>query len=179
MVDDAAQLYTIEGVAAGVIMLFTAFVVLSTTTIYAPGDTHLSEMQLEQMAYDALAMMDTPDSYGAESDLTHYIMTNNATYFNAGFLKYMGHSGYGLEAAAEMFPDEIQYSATVYYRDSGSGTVESYPFAQSARGEILGHEPAVTATQLVYIPGRPGSPPGNVVDNRQQIVLMEVLVWRG
>jgi hypothetical protein len=178
MVDDAAQLYTIEGVAAGVIMLFTAFVVLSTTTVYAPGDTHLSEMQLEQMAYDALAMMDTPDAWETESDLTHYIMTNNDTYFNATFLKYMGYTGYGLEPAAEMFPDEIQYSARVYYRDIGSGTVESYPFAQSYRGEILGHEPAVTATRLVYIPDKPDDAPGNV-DTRDQIVLMEVLVWRG
>ena len=33
MVNDAGQLYTMEGVAAGIIMLLTAYIVVSTTSI--------------------------------------------------------------------------------------------------------------------------------------------------
>ena len=45
MVNHEGQLYTIEGVAAGVCIIFTAYLVMSTTTVYTPGDTHISDMQ--------------------------------------------------------------------------------------------------------------------------------------
>lgn len=188
MVDDSAQLYTIEGVAAGVIMLFTAFLVLSTTTVYAPGDTHISEMQLEQMASDALAMMDTPDRNGEMSDLENYVRTDNTTDFNDEFLMLIGNSAYALEPNAEMFSDEIQYQATVYYHLTGTSTVGSYILTSSS--DLAAHEPAVTATRLVYTDWKSGigvpdtvkdraSDPLNPPEGRDQIVLLEVLVWRG
>ena len=34
MVNDAGQLYTMEGIAAGLIMLLAAYIVVSTTSIY-------------------------------------------------------------------------------------------------------------------------------------------------
>ncbi len=49
MVNSDGQLYTIEGVAAGLIMLFTAYLVVDATSVYTPGDTHISDMQLEQL----------------------------------------------------------------------------------------------------------------------------------
>ena len=48
MVNDAGQLYTMEGIAAGIIMLLTAYIVVSTTSIYTAGDTHIPDMQLER-----------------------------------------------------------------------------------------------------------------------------------
>jgi hypothetical protein len=62
MVNYDGQLYTIEGVAAGLIMLMTAFIVVGTTSVYTPGDTHITDMQLEQMGSDALHMMNAPNS---------------------------------------------------------------------------------------------------------------------
>ena len=67
MVNDSGQLYTMEGVAAGIIMLLTVYIVISTTSIYTPGDTHIPDMQLEQLGSDVLAMMDTPDTNGTKS----------------------------------------------------------------------------------------------------------------
>ncbi len=69
MVNDSGQLYTMEGIAAGLVMLLTAYLILSTTSIYTPGDTHIPDMQLEQLGSDVLAMMDTPDSDGGENHL--------------------------------------------------------------------------------------------------------------
>ena len=48
MVTDDGQLYTMEGVAAGMIMLFTAYLVLGATSVYTPGDSHISDMQLNR-----------------------------------------------------------------------------------------------------------------------------------
>ena len=62
MVNSDGQLFTIEGIAAGLIMLLTAYIVVSTTSMYTPGDTHISDMQLEQLGSDALRMMNTPNS---------------------------------------------------------------------------------------------------------------------
>jgi hypothetical protein len=64
MVNEEGQLYTMEGVAAGIIMLLTAYIVVSTTSIYTTGDTHIPDMQLEQLGSDVLAMMDTRDAHG-------------------------------------------------------------------------------------------------------------------
>ena len=60
--NDRAQLYTIEGFAAALIMVITAFLVLNATSIYTAGDTHINDMQLEALGTDALKMMDTPVS---------------------------------------------------------------------------------------------------------------------
>ena len=62
MVNDRGQIYTIEGITAGIIMIVTAYLVLSTTTIFTPGDVHITDMQLEQTGNDALAMLDNPNS---------------------------------------------------------------------------------------------------------------------
>ncbi|MCC7566269.1 MAG: hypothetical protein KO206_08345, partial [Methanomicrobiaceae archaeon] len=64
MVNDAGQLYTMEGIAAAIIMILTAYIIVSTASIYTPGDTHITDMQLEQLGSDVLAMMDTPKKAG-------------------------------------------------------------------------------------------------------------------
>ena len=58
MVDQDGQLYTIEGVAASVLILTTVYLVLSTTTVFTPGESHIYDMQLEQLGNDALAVLD-------------------------------------------------------------------------------------------------------------------------
>jgi hypothetical protein len=70
VVNTDGQLYTIEGIAAGLIMLLTALIVVNSTSVYTPGDTHISDMQLEVLGGDALEMMDVPtDSSVAKSPL--------------------------------------------------------------------------------------------------------------
>ena len=46
------QLYTIEGVAAALIMLMTAYLVVNATSVYTAGDTHINDMQLETLGSD-------------------------------------------------------------------------------------------------------------------------------
>jgi hypothetical protein len=61
---DDAQLYTIEGFAAALIIVITAFLVMNATSVYTAGDTHINDMQLEALGTDALKMMDTPVKSG-------------------------------------------------------------------------------------------------------------------
>ena len=63
MVTDEAQLYTIEGISAALLMVITAYLILSSTSILTPGDTHISDMQLEQLGNDVLKMMDTAEEF--------------------------------------------------------------------------------------------------------------------
>ena len=90
MVDEAGQLYTIEGIAAAVIMLVTVYIMLTTTTLYTPADTHVTDMQLQQLGTDALAMMDTANNINSsgtnsfeqqESDLERFVSENSTDWW--------------------------------------------------------------------------------------------------
>jgi len=91
VMNDEGQLYTIEGITAGVIMLITAFTIFNTGVVYTPGDAHISDMQIQQLGYDALLMMDTPDENAplSESDLAKLVRTDNGTDFDTLFLSYL------------------------------------------------------------------------------------------
>lgn len=167
MVNDSGQLYSMEGVAAGLIMIVTAYFVLNTTSIYTPGDAHIADMQLEQLANDALAMMDTPAADdGTGSDLKDYVASNDGEGFGAAFLDYCGLRAGDPDAGLCM-------NATVAYR-SGD-TVGSYVLNVS--GVETGMEPSVRVSRLVQLDGQPSGV--GAVDNRKQVVLVEVRVWRG
>ena len=168
MVNYDGQLYTIEGVAAGLIMLMTAFIVVGTTSVYTPGDTHITDMQLEQMGSDALHMMNTPNSSAAsaESALQSMIKNNDKDRFRVTFLSFSTNTAGGTT-------DNLQYSTDVYYRDISTNSVNRYHFAESRN--LTGGEHAVRVTEWVNINGGGVPLP---LDNRVQAVLVEVLVWR-
>lgn len=164
MVNERGQLYTMEGVAAGVIMLLTAYIVVSTTSIYTPGDTHIPDMQLEQLGSDVLAMMDMPNSKGDDkSDLERFIAENRSDDFRTTFLNYCNTTGGG---------SELHMSASVTYRSGDS--VGEYPFV-GADSTWTGRESAVRVTRWVQLSENPA---GVGIENRSQAVLVEVLLWR-
>jgi hypothetical protein len=186
MVNDNGQLYTIEGVAAGMIMLFTAYLVLGATSLYTPGDSHISDMQLEQTGTDALRMMNTPVNGTSDSQLTeivdHLPLSNNAITssanvfdptnpFNTLFLNYVNNktgSDYVLNISKA---DNLHYTATVTYYDRFNKTTGSLQL--SANRNLTGSEHPVRVTQWV-ITNKPV--PGSVIYPRA--VLVEVLLWR-
>lgn len=187
---DDAQLYTIEGVAAGMIMLLTAYLVLNTTSVFTPGDVHIVDMQLEQTVSDALTMMDTPDSVGGRSNLDRYV--HNATSDAAGkqpfhdeFTAYLQKMTGTLQTPV----NDLQYRAVVYYRVEATNETANYTLSSSSYWhdkdpinypdgrEYLGREPAVVATRWVKYDTPHVA--GNPWDNRRQMLLLEVMVWRG
>jgi hypothetical protein len=210
MVNDSGQLYTIEGIAAAIIMLVTAHIVLNTTTLYTPADTHVTDMQLEQLGNDALAMMDTTDKPNAspfsyeykKSPLEIYISESrnkdtSEKGFNTEFNEYVNYLYDPLNTKTMLDQRPIQWSANVYFRRT-NGTIGSYFFDDSAslpKGKtITGKEHFVRVTRLVHIQGKPpnnlaSSPPIIIPaadmrpdtgdpSNLDQVVLLEVLLWR-
>jgi hypothetical protein len=169
VVNDKGQLYTIEGVAAGLIMLLTAYMVVGGTSIYTPGDAHISDMQLEGLGSDALILMDiAPNSSVMESPLQQ--MIENDSYgggqFRNMFMNYTNASGYGPK-------HDIQFSANYTYVVPGTGTIMSTAINSSRN--LTGGEHAVRVTRWVIV-NKKLPPVGGTLENRA--VLVEVLLWR-
>ncbi len=166
MVNDAGQLYTMEGIAAGLIMILTAYIVVSTTSIYTTGDTHIPDMQLEQLGSDVLAMMDTPDSNGGENQLVEFVHNNNSIEFNETFLRYCN-------AKTDGTRDNLHMSANVTYRENSE--IKERPLV--APDETwTGRESAVRVTRWVQLDQNASRE--DPYGQRAQAVLVEVLLWR-
>jgi len=164
-------MYTIEGIAAAILIVVTTYLMLSATTLYTPGETHVSDMQLEVLGNDALAMMDAPDANGANSSLETYLSGlpgEEATYYASNFTEdlsnHLNQNEYG----------HLYFTANVSFRDMSNNTVGSYFFAKSRN--LTGLEHTVRATRWVYINDSLAANPK--LDDRPQSVLLEVLIWR-
>ena len=166
---DSGQLYTIEGFAAALIMLITAFLVLNATSVYTAGDTHINDMQLEALGTDTLKMMDTPVSSAVPSPLAEIITytpvgSTNET-FNTMFMNYTNVSGAGPI-------HNIQYSAEYTCRNISTNDATSYPLSRSRN--LTGGEHTVRATKWVIV----NKQICNTGSSQNRAVLVEVLLWR-
>jgi hypothetical protein len=164
------QLYTIEGIAAALLMIMTAYLVVNATSVYTAGDTHISDMQLEQMGSDALKIMDTPLVENEKSPLQEIVENpgsiNNAT-FGSLFLDLTN-----LKAGSGS--DHIQYTANYTCRINPGTEIASYPLSYS-RNLTLG-EHAVRVTKWVTV--NKGAAAFCGTTNTERAVLVEVLMWR-
>jgi hypothetical protein len=164
MVNADAQLFTIEGLAAAMIMIMTLLIVVNTTSVYTPGDAHINDMQLEVLGTDALRMMDTADRYGADSPLKASIDYDKPEIFKSIMLNYTNNRT--LEA-----PDSIRFNASYTCRNNADNTLTSYALAYS--DNLTGTEHPVRVTRWVRVHKA-------VCDDSLQdrAVLVEVLLWR-
>ena len=167
MKNSDGQLYTIEGFAAALIMIITAYLVVNATSIYTAGDTHINDMQLEALGTDALKMMDiAPDMY-SKTPLQEIIenATMDGARFNATFSSIINNGTF-------QNPNTIQYSAIYTYRNKTDNSVASNPIFSTRN--ITGGEHPVRATKWVIVHNK--TMPGSVTTPRA--VLLEVLLWR-
>jgi len=166
--NDNGQLYTIEGFAAGLIMVITAYLVVNATSVYTAGDTHINDMQLEALGSDALRMMDIPinatESDNRHSDLRTIIENSQFDTFRIKFLDYTNESGSGPG-------HDIQFNASYTCRDDSSNDVQSVQMVNSRN--LTGGEHTVRSTKWVIVDI--GCPPEA---SRERAVLVEVLLWR-
>lgn len=184
MVKGDAQLYTMEGIAAGLIMLLTTYLVLGSTSVYTPGDTHLTDMQLEQVGSDVLKIMDTPVNPGANTTLQTIISRTDGWSFNHNFTTTSFNSPYIAAGATSFGSSRVQIKATVWYRNQTSSAVQGYTLygPLSDLGNPSAEGPGVRVSRLVHLAGKPA----NLLDAgalnsmraEAQEVLVEVLVWQ-
>jgi hypothetical protein len=181
MVNDRGQLYTIEGFAAGLIMLLTAYFAVSSTSVYTAGDAHISDMQLEAIGTDALRMMDIPANITpravTKSPLQHMVETKTGEggiefgrVFNSTVNNMTSPSKY----------DRIHFNASYVYRSSTDDTTYTQ-YLNSSRFLTGGeHTVRVSKWVIVETDGPPPPAPGgtNFIGQRERAVLVEVLLWR-
>jgi hypothetical protein len=176
MVSESGQLYTIEGFAAALIMILTAIIVFGSATVISAGDEHITDMQLEQIANDALAMMDTPLEINTISNLSEYIQNIDKDGFNGEFMDLIKST----TGAATIPISDIQYESIVYYRMEHSDEIGNETFAKSldyGGRDHAAREPSIRASRWVFIQDEIAG----YTDMREdeQLVLLEVLIWRG
>jgi hypothetical protein len=146
MVNETGQLYTIEAISAGILMLVTAYLVLSTTNLYTPGDSHISDMQLEQIGNDALAMMDTPETYGGTGNLSRYI--NSITESAGSAAPIYGELHSSLAKTSGATNDNLKVNGTIYWRDPTNN--DKVMSRNLDGGDIYHRENTVTVHRWVF-----------------------------
>jgi len=162
MVDDTAQLYTIEGVAAGFLMILTAYFIISSSTVITPQETHIADLQLEQLGSDALRVMDTRTENGTPGYLALCLSNYDPISFSDNITRL-------INTKTDSGTDRLHYNTTIFYRDGAA--IGNATFG----GDIYYRENAVKVSRLVTVDH---FPPGAGIPSPKQVVLVEVLVWR-
>lgn len=171
MVNSDGQLFTIEGIAAALIMLMTAYIVVNMTSVYTQGDSHINDMQLEVIGTDALKMLNTPENGSVgKSPLVRMVESNDGAAFSTNF-SYMLNNRTGIK------PDTIQFMANVSYVKQDN-TVNSTPLSMSR--PLYGGEHAVHISQWIAIENRqfPDCWANPTFCKGKHAALVEVLLWR-
>ena len=172
--DDGGQLYTIEGFAAGLIMVITAYLVVNATSVYTAGDTHINDMQLEALGSDALTIMGTPmnitEVKNGDSTLRTILQSGDMqNTFRTKFLELVNISRAGSR-------QDIQFVANYTCRDYNSNNISSLQPLSSSSRNLVGGEHPVRVTKWV-ISNKTASI-CNSPSNKDRAVLVEVLLWR-
>jgi hypothetical protein len=164
MINSDGQLYTIEGFAAALIMIITAFLVLNATSVYTAGDTHINDMQLEVLGTDALKMMDVAPNGTASTPLEQIINDGDYARFNTTFSAIINNG-------TSQNPNAIHYNATFTCRNILDDSLTRNSIISNRN--LTGGEHSVRVTKWVIVDtsacGRLGE---------EQAVLVEVLLWR-
>jgi hypothetical protein len=187
------QLYTIEGFAAALIMIMTAYLVINATSVYTAGDTHINDMQLESLGSDALRMMGTPMNTSMNSidssPLRTIIESNDSGTFKTMFLNLTNNRtglppDYSNRIDTSM--DFIHFNASYTCNNTDTNEIVTIPFSHSRN--MTGGEHTVRATKWVIVnKAKVQSACGTTVpltcvatpcSNQDRAVLVEVLLWR-
>lgn len=86
MMDNKAQLQTLEGLGAALLITMTVVIITQSATVMTPQQEMMLDVQLEQMAYDALTLLDVAPSYAIGPNLTECVSAwdmNDATMGNS------------------------------------------------------------------------------------------------
>ncbi|MEZ5335585.1 MAG: hypothetical protein R2741_10280 [Methanolobus sp.] len=120
LMDNKAQLHTLEGLGAAVLITFTVLAITQSTMMVTPQNELTVNVQLEQMSYDALTVLDTAEHESVQCNLTECVAgwdTNPATYPTGNLEKLDG-------ALAYLLPD-LMYNVDFVYFKNGNLTVEN------------------------------------------------------
>jgi hypothetical protein len=162
--------------------------------VYTPGDTHITDMQLEQVGADVLKIMDAPSTFNATenpvamSELEQIVATNDGERFNRVFWeKYLMLKDAHIAAQTTIEYGSATHIRTDVYYHSIDGSVKGYSLSSSDLS-YSGNEPGVRVSRFIKVPANnmtaymcQWSPcptmPADVRDG-PQVMLVEVFMWK-
>lgn len=85
MMDNRAQLQTLEGLGAALLITMTVVIITQSATVITPQHEMMLDVQLEQMAYDVLTLLDVAPSYVMGANLTECVAGWNMNQATMGY----------------------------------------------------------------------------------------------
>lgn len=168
--NDKAQLHTLEGLGAAVLITFTILAITQSTMMVTPQNELTISVQLEQMSYDALAIIDTADHGSLQYDLTECVAgwDMNPASYPTGNLEELDI------ALSHILPD-LMYNVDLVYFKNGNLTVKN----------VITHgipgENAVVAKRFVTLTNDIVSNQGggwNLANNELRVVEVRLTTWK-
>ncbi|MDG6244213.1 MAG: hypothetical protein QCH31_07455 [Methanolobus sp.] len=117
--DNKAQLHTLEGLAAAVLMTLTVLAITQSTMIVTPQNSLAVNVQLEQMSSDALGVLDM-----APISLVQYNLTECVAGWNKTEATYPTIKHEKLDDALWHLLPGLLYNVDFAYIENGNLTVE-------------------------------------------------------
>lgn len=113
---DKAQMHTLEGLAAAILMTLTMLAVTHGATIVTPQNELAMDVHLEQIASDTLAVIDmTPDT------AIQYNLTECVASWDMGESTGIGDNLEKLDNELEdLLPQDTQYNVDLAYLEGGN-----------------------------------------------------------
>lgn len=118
--NDKAQLHTLEGLGAAVLITFTVLAITQNTMMVTPQNELTVNVQLEQMNCDALALLDSAGQESVQYNLTECIASwnMNETTYPTGNLQ-------NLDSALSYLLPDVLYNVEIAYFKNGNLNVKN------------------------------------------------------
>jgi hypothetical protein len=170
--NDKAQLHTLEGLAAALLMTLTILTITQSAMIITPQNELVMDVQLKQMASDALTVLDSAPEATIRNDLTECIASwdRNETSLATNPLELLDNE------LSYLLPD-ILYNVNIAYFDVGTrDLIDKRVIVNGAPTEN-----AVVARRLVSLSNSTVSSSGgawSIPDDELLIVEVRLTAWR-
>jgi len=171
-VNEDAQIHTIEGFAAAALMTMTALLVTESTVIITPQSELSLDVQLQEIASDALAVLDSAPDIAIEWNLSESVAawdpTSEATPDGSNNLEV-------LDSELEELLPSLVYNVDLAYVENGDLTV---------RHAIIHGTPtedSVVARRLVTLSNETVEAAGgnwSISKNEIRVVEVRLIAWQ-
>jgi hypothetical protein len=168
--NDKAQLHTLEGLAAAIMITFTVLAITQSTIMVTPQNELAINVQLEQMSSDALAVLDTAQHESVQYNLTECVASWNMTEatYPTGNLE-------NLDIAFSYLLPDILYNVELAYFKDGNLNVKNV-IVNGPPGEN-----AVVSKRFVTLTNETVHNSGggwNLKNNELRVVEVRLIAWK-
>lgn len=170
--NDEAQLHTLEGLAAALLITTTLFMVINYSIIASPQSDMKIGIQLKQSASDALTVLDVPSAELMETNLTEYIAG-----YDTGSTVNLSSPGIPEldDRLAGLLPGTLYNLDLAYVDNSGNITVSNVIVGgMPARDAIVTRKYVVLDNATVSVAGGTW----NLDDDELKVVEVRLIAWK-